>query len=107
MSSSADETKSRLTCAKIRCELAKINFTTAHARMVKNNIICHLLTYKKSVAGKGEIDLSALFSVYRYLVWLSDHVREIDDKQVLPSQRLFLADAVAFIFKTYEMQKGV
>lgn len=107
MSSSADKTKSRLTCAKIRCELAKISLSTAHAKIYKANAISHLLTYERSVASGGEMDLSALFAVYNYLAWLCDHVHEIDDKQVLPSQRLFLADAMAFIFKTYEEQKGV
>lgn len=96
-----------LTPAKIRRELAKISFSTAHAKIYKADAITHMLTYEKSVASGGEMDLSALFAVYNYLVWLCDHVHEIDDKQVLPSQRLFLADAVAFIFKTYETQKGV
>lgn len=96
-----------LTPAKIRRELAKINFTTAHAKLYKANAITHLLTYERSVASNDVIDLSALFSVYCHVSWLSDHVRLIHDKQVLPSQRLFLADAMAFIFKTYEEQKGV
>lgn len=91
----------------IRRELSLMAFSAEHARITKANIIAHLLTYERSVASGGEMDLSALFTVYNYLVWLSDHVHEIDDKQVLPSQRLFLADAVAFIFKTYETQKGV
>lgn len=96
-----------LTPAKIRRELAKINFGTAHAKIYKANAIAHLLAYERSVASGGEMDLSVLFAVYNYLVWLLGHVHEIDDKQVLPSQRLFLADAVVFILKTYEMQKGV
>lgn len=93
-----------LTPAKIRRELAKINFTTAHAKVCKANAIAHLLTYERSVASGGEMDLSALFAVYNYLVWLLGHVREIDDKQVLPSECLFLADAMAFIFNIYEKQ---
>lgn len=96
-----------LTAAKLRRELAKISFSTAHARDAKNNTICHLVTYEHSVASGGEINLSALFAVYNYLVWLLGHVHEIDDKQVLPSQRLFLADAMAFIFNIYEKQRGV
>lgn len=96
-----------LTTIKIRRELAKISFSTAHAKIYKNTAIAHLLTYERSVASGGEIDLSALFAVYNYLVWLSDHVHEIDDKQVLPTERLFLADAVAFVFETYEKQRGV
>lgn len=96
-----------LTPAKIRREFAKISFSTAHAKIYKNTAIAHLLTYERSVASGGEIDLSALFAVYNYLVWLSDHVHEIDDKQVLPSQRLFLTDAVALVYTMYETQRGV
>lgn len=93
--------------AKIRRELAKIGFSTAHAKIYKTNTIAHLLSYERSVASSGEIDLSALFVVYNYLSWLLAHVQEIDDKQVLPSQRLFLAQALSFIFNTYEQQKQV
>lgn len=96
-----------LTPAKIRRELAKISFGTAHAKIYKANAITHILTYEKSVASQGVIDLSALFVVYCHLSWLSNHVREIDDKQVLPSECLFLADAMAFIFNIYEKQRGV
>lgn len=96
-----------LSTLKIRRELAKISFSAEHARIYQANAIAYLLTYGYSLSSGGEIDLSALFSAYNYLSWLSDHVHEIDDKQVLPSQRLFMADAVAFIFNTYEMQKGV
>lgn len=96
-----------LTTMKIRRELAKISFSAEHARIYKASAIAHILSYQRSVASGGEMDLSALFAVYNYLVWLCDHVHEIDDKQVLPSERLFLADAVAFVFETYEKQKGV
>lgn len=95
------------TTHKLRRELATLTFTTAHARDVKNNTIYHLLTYERSVSSGGEIDFPALYAVCQHIEWLSDHVREIDDKQVLPSQRLFLADAVAFVFETYEKQRGV
>lgn len=95
-----------LTPAKIRCELAKISFSTAHARDAKNNAICHLLTYKKSLSDE-DINLTSLYAVCQYLSWLSKHVCEIDDKQVLPSQRLFLAEAFEFCMQTYEVQKEV
>lgn len=96
-----------LTPAKIRRELAKISFSTAHARDIKNNTIAHLLTYERSVASGGEIDLSALFAVCGYLVWLSDHVREINDKQVLPSERQALAQAYEVLFGLYHQQKTI
>ncbi|ELA08758.1 hypothetical protein MOMA_00050 [Moraxella macacae 0408225] len=92
----------RLTTAKVRSQLAKINFTTDHAKIYKANAIAHLLTYERSVANGSEIDLSALFAVYCHLAWLSDHVHLIHDKRVPPPQRIFLADALAFIFNTYE-----
>lgn len=87
--------------ATIRKNLRKISLTTAHARMVKNNTICHLLTYKKSVSD-GDIDLNALGRVCEGLLWLLGHVREIDDKEVLPSERLFLAQAYQACFERYE-----
>lgn len=95
-----------MTTHKLRRELVMLTFTTAHARIVKNNTIAHLLTYERSVSGGGEIDLSALFTAQQNLCWLSDHVRQIDDKQILPSQRLFLADAFVFCLQIYEQQKG-
>ncbi|WAJ74548.1 hypothetical protein [Moraxella bovis] len=96
-----------LTPAKIRRELAKISFTTAHAKIYKANAITHMLTYEKSVASQGEIDLSALFAVYCHLSWLSNHVREINDKQVLPSERLFIANALSYVSSTYNTQRSV
>lgn len=96
-----------LTPAKIRRELAKINFTTAHAKVYKANTITHMLDYEKSVASQGEIDLSSLFAVYCHLSWLSNHVREINDKQVLPSERLFIANALGYVSSTYNTQRGV
>lgn len=97
----------KLSIQKIRRELEKISFSTAHAKIYKANAIAHLSTYERSVASGGEIDLSALFAVYCHLSWLIDHVHEIDDKQVLPSQRLFLAEALTLVFETYEQQRGV
>ncbi|OPH38202.1 hypothetical protein [Moraxella equi] len=96
-----------LTPAKIRRELAKISFTTAHAKIYKTNAIAHLLTYEKSVASQGVIDLSALFVVYCHLSWLSNHVREINDKQVLPSERLFIVNALGYVSSTYNTQRSV
>lgn len=92
---------------KIHRELVKISFSTEHARIYKANAISHLSAYERSVASGGEIDLSALFAVYCHLSWLIDHVQMIDDKQVLPSQRLFLAETLALVFETYEQQRGV
>lgn len=94
-----------LTPAKIRHELAKISFSTAHAKICKANAITHLLSYQRSVASGGEMDLSALFAAYNYLVWLCDHVHEIDDKRVFPSQRQALAEAYESLFSLYESKK--
>ncbi|OAU97552.1 hypothetical protein [Moraxella catarrhalis] len=97
----------KLTLTKIHRVLMTLKFSTAHALDAKNNTICHLLTYERSLASDGQVNLSALFAVYQHLLWLLGHVREIDDKQVLPSQRLFLADAMAFIFNIYEQQSQI
>lgn len=96
-----------LTPAKIRRQLAKIKFATEHARIVKNNTIAHLLTYERSVANDGEINLSALFSACYHLSWLSDHVRMIDDKRVLPSERMALVDNYKKLFELYEREKSL
>lgn len=95
-----------LTTHKIRRELAGLKLSTAHARDAKNNAICHLLTYERSLSD-AEINLSSLYAVCEYLAWLSKHTQEIDDKRILPSQRLFLADAFAFCVKVYESHKSI
>lgn len=91
---------------KVRCELAKISFSTAHARDAKNNAICHLLTYKKSLSGE-DINLASLYAVCQYLSWLSKHVQEIDDKRILPSQRKMLMEAYKALFDLYHHQKTI
>lgn len=95
-----------LTTHKIRRELAGLKFSTAHARIAKNNAICHLLTYERSLSD-GQINLSFLYAVCEYLAWLSNHIQEIDDKRILPSQRIFLADAFAFCVKVYKSHKSI
>lgn len=95
-----------LTTHKIRRELAGLKFSTAHARDIKNNIICHLLTYEKSVRD-GEYSLNGLCSAVSSIGWLLSHIVQIDDKQVLPSQRLALAQHYQTLFVFYENQKCV
>ncbi len=97
----------QLTIPKICRELSGIKFVTAHAREVRAGVICHLHTYKHSVQSGAEVDLGALFAACCQLAWLIDHVREIQDKQVKPSERLFLARAFVFVFHTYEQQKRI
>ncbi|AKG08413.1 hypothetical protein AAX05_03480 [Moraxella bovoculi] len=94
-----------LTTTKIRRELAKMVLSTSHACTVRNDAIKNLTSYEKSK--NGDVRLEMLFAVYGQLSWLSDHVRMINDRQVLPSERVFLADALTFIFKTYEKQRSV
>lgn len=95
-----------LTTHKIRHKLAGLKFTTAHAHTVKNNTICHILNYERSLP-KKEINLASLYSVCEHLAWLLQHTQEIDDKRILPSQRMFLADAFTFCVQTYAKQKSV
>lgn len=93
--------------AKIRQNLRGINFSTEHARITKANIIAHLLGFERSLKNNGEIDLTALFNACQHIAWLCHHVRTIDDKQVLPSQRLFLADAYIGLIKLYEKYRCI
>lgn len=96
-----------LTITKVRRTLARMRFSTVHACRLRRIAIVNLARYERSVAMGGEIDLEALFTVYCQINWLIDHVREIRDKQVTPSQKLFLAQAFAYLFNTYEQQRGV
>lgn len=91
----------------IRHELKLMTFSTEHARISRANIIAHLLGYERSLASGGEIDLVSLFNVCQHIAWLCNHIQAIDDKQVLPSQRIFLADAYAACYQMYEKQSGV
>lgn len=93
-----------LSIKRIRSELASIRLTTAHARIVKHNTICHLLTYQKSMM-TNEVDLGALAAALRGALWLDEHIRQIDDKQVLPSQRAFLTQSYQALFELYHQQK--
>lgn len=92
--------------AKIRKFLRTLSLTTAHARDIKNNIICHLLAYEKSVRD-GEYSLNRLCSAVGGIGWLLSHIVQIDDKQVLPSQRLALAQYYQAVFEFCENQKSV
>lgn len=95
-----------LTTHKIRHKLAGLKFTTAHARTVQNNTIYHILSYERSLP-KKEINLASLHSVCEHLAWLLQHIQEIDDKRILPSQKAFLADAFAFCVQRYEKHKSI
>lgn len=92
--------------ADIRKLLRQLSLTTAHARDVKNNTICHLLTYERSVA-TGENSLNGLYSAVQGIGWLLSHIVKIDDKQVLPSQRKALAQAYEVLFELYNYQKTI
>lgn len=91
---------------KIRRKLMALTFSTVHATDVKNNTIAHLLSYEKSLSA-AQINLSALFSVCQCLAWLLKHIEDIDDRRVLPSEQMFLADALGFCLKAYERHKNI
>lgn len=95
-----------LTTHKIRHKLAGLRFSTAHAHDVKNKTISQLLDYERSLP-KKEINLASLYFVCQYLAWLLQHIQEIDDKRILPSQKVFLADAFAFCVQRYEKHKSI
>ena len=96
-----------LTSAKIRRELAKISFSTAHAKICKANTIAHLLTYEHSVASGGDINFVALDDAISSMVWLMEHIRYINDRRVLPSQRLFLAESHATCVQLHQTQSSI
>ena len=100
-------TKPKFSAVKIRRELASLRLTTAHAQVTKANAIAHLATYERSVHTSAELDLGALQEACNCLSWLIDHVQCINDRQVLPSGRQFLADALRQCVHTHREQSGV
>lgn len=96
-----------LTPAKMSRELAKISFSTTHAKICKANAIAHLLTYECSVASGGDINFVALDDAISSMVWLMEHIRYINDRQVLPSQRLFLAKCHATCVQLHQTQSSI
>lgn len=95
-----------MTPAKIRKQLNTLSPTTAHARDVKNITIAHLLDYERSVT-KGEYCIASLDNAVMGLGWLLSRIVEINDKAVLPSERLALADGYKALFLHYENEKSI
>lgn len=96
-----------LSIGKLCRELSRIQFSTAHAKERASQVIQHLQIYDGSVQSGGDINFVALDDAISGMVWLMEHIRYINDRQVLPSQRLFLSKAFVFIFNTHEQQRGI
>lgn len=95
-----------LAICKIKKQLSMINFTTAHAHIAKSKILRNLTEYEQSLDGH-ELDLDGLFTAYLTLCWLLEHITCIDDKQVLPSERLFLSQTLTELINEYDEKRGV
>lgn len=95
------------TFARIHRELCQMRLSTEHGRRIKSNTIAHLLTYVESIRSGHAIDVGALGTAVIGMTWLCNHIMQIDDKQVLPSQRLFLAEALAVCQACYDIEKSI
>lgn len=95
------------TITRIHRELRQMRLSTEHGRQVKANTIAHLLTYEESIRSGHAIDVGALGATINGITWLCNHIMQIDDKRVLPSQRLFLADALAYCQARYDTEKTI
>lgn len=72
----------------------------------EQNAIAHLLDYERSVT-KGEYCIASLDNAVMGLGWLLSHIVEINDKAVLPSERLALVDGYKALFLHYENEKSI
>lgn len=96
-----------LAICKIKKQLSMISFTTAHAHIAKSKILRNLTEYEQSLDGQSELNLDSLFTAYLTLCWLLEHITCIDDKQVLPSERLFLSQTLTELINEYDEKRGV
>lgn len=93
--------------AKLCRELSRIQFSTAHAQQRASRVIRQLHTYDSSVQSGGDINFVALDDAISGMVWLMEHIRYINDRQVLPSQRLFLAECHATCVQLHQTQSSI
>ena len=93
--------------AQIQRGLRKIQLSTEHGRCAKANIIAHLQTYERSIRATDAFDVGALGAAIIGMNWLSEHIRQIDDKKVLPRQRMAIIEAVQLCQSHYDTLKSL
>lgn len=76
------------------------------AHDLRENVIAHLLDYERSVT-KGEYCIASLDNAVMGFGWLLSCIVEINDKAVLPSERLALVDGYKALFLHYENEKSI
>lgn len=96
-----------MTIIKLCRELSRIQFSTAHARHRASQVIQQLQIYDSSVQSGGDINFVALLEAIAGMVWLLEHVRHINDRQVLPTQRLLLAESHATCVQLHQTQSSI
>lgn len=101
------DTPKPINIAQIQRGLRKIQLRTEHGRCAKANIIAHLQTYAQSIRATDAIDVGALGVAIVGINWLSEHIRQIDDKKVLPRQRKFIVDAAQLCQAHYDTLKSL
>ncbi len=93
--------------AQIQRGLRKIQLSTEHGRCAKADTIAHLQAYARSIRAADAIDVGALGAAIVGMNWLFEHIRQIDDKKVLPRQRMFIIDAVQLCQAYYDTLKSL
>lgn len=101
------EVQKPINITQIQRGLRKIQLSTEHGRCVKANTIAHLQAYARSVRATDAFDVGALGAAIIGMNWLSEHIRQIDDKKVLPRQRMFIIEAVQLCQAHYDTLKSL
>lgn len=87
-------------------QLRQIHPSTEHGRRTKSNIIAQLFGYHHSTS-LGEVDLGSLGAAVIGLGWLIDHIVQIDDRQVSPTERAMLCEIFAVCQHHYDTEKSL
>lgn len=103
--SKSQNQSSTLIIPRICRQLRQIRPGTEHGRRTKSNIIVHLLGYHHSTS-LGEVDLGSLGAAVISLGWLIDHIVQIDDRQVSPTERAMLCEIFAVCQHRYDTEKS-
>ncbi|WP_049237229.1 hypothetical protein [Moraxella canis] len=104
----SQQTQSKaVTISRIYNALRQMRLTTEHGRRVKSNTIAHLLSYEESIRSGHTLNVGALGAAIINMNWMIDHITHIDDKRVLPSERLFLCQAARICQQRYDIEKSL
>ncbi|OAV36047.1 hypothetical protein AO364_1215 [Moraxella catarrhalis] len=87
--------------------MPKIKLRAEHAQKIRDETVQHLQIYLASVEGNQPTHLSVLYEAYQSLIWLADFVTSTECRYVLPTQKLFMHEAMATCLAMYEQQSQI